>query len=216
MTASKEEVLDFLKRTAEAIAITFGPTCETLVHDMTKSGRPILAIFNSHISGRTIGSTADIYGDEVYQESYATNFRIGGDVINAHVFTHTGRHVKSTTILFKGTDFYYGLGFNFDYTAVHNAMDTLYGLTRVDDDMTKALAAENSSQLDEIFNECMTLLGKPACDMRKRDRLQLIALLMQKKAFRYQKAITYVADQLGVSRYTVYNYIHEVEEHPLL
>ena len=48
--------------------------------------------------------------------------------------------------------------------------------------------------------------------MKKNDRLQLIALLIQRNAFSFQKSITYVAEQLNVSRYTIYKYCHEVEE----
>ena len=47
--------------------------------------------------------------------------------------------------------------------------------------------------------------------MKKNDRVQLIALLMQRNAFSFQKSITYVAEQLQVSRYTIYKYCHEVE-----
>ena len=61
----KDEVLDFLKRLAESIAVMFGDCCETLVHDMSVPGHPILAIYNGKVSGREIGSTQDIYGNPV-------------------------------------------------------------------------------------------------------------------------------------------------------
>lgn len=51
MTTLKEQALDNLKRTARAIATTFGSTCETLIHDMSKPGYPILTIYNAQVSG---------------------------------------------------------------------------------------------------------------------------------------------------------------------
>ena len=41
---NREEMLNFLKREARGIATMFGPSCETLVHDMTRPGHPVMAI----------------------------------------------------------------------------------------------------------------------------------------------------------------------------
>ena len=60
---NREEMLNFLKNEARGISVMFGPNCETIVHDMTRPGHPILAIFNGTVTGREVGSTADIFGD---------------------------------------------------------------------------------------------------------------------------------------------------------
>lgn len=52
MDNSKKQILDFLMRTAEGLSKMFGHSCETLIHDMSKPGHPIIAIFNGHVSGR--------------------------------------------------------------------------------------------------------------------------------------------------------------------
>ena len=57
---NREEMLNFLKNEARGISVMFGPNCETIVHDMTRPGHPILAIFNGTVTGREVGSTADI------------------------------------------------------------------------------------------------------------------------------------------------------------
>ncbi|MDL2296298.1 PAS domain-containing protein, partial [Lachnospiraceae bacterium OttesenSCG-928-E19] len=62
MKVTNEYVFDFLQREAAGIAEIFGSSCETLIHDMTKPGFPILAIYNGHVSGRRVGSKTDIYG----------------------------------------------------------------------------------------------------------------------------------------------------------
>ena len=49
-------------------------------------------------------------------------------------------------------------------------------------------------------------------EMKKEDRLVLIRLLKAHHAFDYQKAVPFISERLGVSRYTVYNYLKEVEE----
>ena len=49
---NREEMLTFLKNEARGIATMFGPNCETIVHDMTRPGHPILVIFNGTVTGR--------------------------------------------------------------------------------------------------------------------------------------------------------------------
>ena len=91
-------------------------------------------------------------------------------------------------------------------------MSTLEGLVSIGTDLNEAINDSSNSQLEDIFNDCLTIVGKPVEAMKKNDRIQLIALLMQRNAFSFQKSITYVADQLKVSRYTIYKYCHEIEE----
>lgn len=217
-TQTKDQVLDFMTRTAESIAQTFGHSCETLIHDMTRPGHPIIVIFNGHVSGRQVGSTQDIFGDDVMSEGRVPedkedvyHFKPETDVVNSLAVTKSGRYIKSTTINFVGKDYHYALGINFDYTALNNAMYTIEGLVSIGSDLNEALKNTGNSTLEEIFKECVSTVGKAPESMKKNDRLQLIALLMQRDAFSFQKSISYVADQLKVSRYTVYKYCHEVE-----
>lgn len=53
MATQKELILENLKKAAEAIALMFGSNCETIVHDMSLPGHPILAIYNAGVSGRS-------------------------------------------------------------------------------------------------------------------------------------------------------------------
>lgn len=206
----QERVLDFLKRTAEGMAQTFGSSCETLIHDMAKPGHPIVAIYNAHVSGRQVGSTADIFGGDLGAESSGCEY-IQEDAVNTLVVSRTGRYIKSTTIHYQGAGYHYALGINFDYTALIPSVNVLRELTQTTSGLDEHLASQRKLQLDEVFDECVRSIGKPIDNMRKQDKLQLIALLMSRKVFELQKAVTYVAERLGISRYTVYKYIHEIE-----
>ena len=219
MSQSKEQILDFMMRTAEGIAQMFGHSCETLIHDMSKPGHPIIAIYNGHVSGRHVGSTEDIFGDDLMagdasrtKEDEVYHFKPKSDIVNSLAITKNGRYIKSTTFNYVGRDYHYALGINFDYTTLSSAMSTLEGLTAIGSDLNDALQESGNSQLEEVFKDCLAIVGKTPEAMKKSDRLQLIALLMQRNAFSFQKSITYVADQLKVSRYTVYKYCHEIEE----
>lgn len=210
--SEREKVLDFLKRTAEAIAQMFGRSCETLIHDMSIPGHPILAIYNSHVSNRQPGSTEDIFGGDIAASGDTTHFKLERDVVNSLVITKNGHSIKSTTINYIGEGYHFALGINFDFSSLGGALSLLEDLTSTGSNLEDTISDYSNAQLEDIFQDCLTLVGRPVEAMKKNDRLQLIALMMQRNAFRFQKSITYVAERMNVSRYTIYKYCHEVEE----
>ena len=48
--------------------------------------------------------------------------------------------------------------------------------------------------------------------MKKNDRIDLIRLLKEEHAFKYQKSVPFVSEKLGLSRYTIYNYLKSCDE----
>lgn len=209
----EERTLDFLKRTAEAIAVTFGSSCETLIHDMSKPGHPLVAIYNSHVSGRAIGSTADVFGND-HGAGNSPEY-IQDDAINTLAITRSGRYIKSTTTHYKGDGYHYALGINYDYTPLLPMASIINDWTSTAISLDEQLTRSGELQLDKVFNECLNNLGKPLGEMKKADKLRLIGLLMNTRIFELQKSVTYVADRLGVSRYTIYKYINEIKENHL-
>ncbi|MBR3794706.1 MAG: transcriptional regulator [Clostridia bacterium] len=206
---NKEDMLAFLKNEAQGIAKMFGPNCETLVHDMTRHGHPILAIYNGTVTGRDVGSTADIFGDiGDYDETvYAKK-----DYINQLVIARDGRTFKSSTFNVIGPDYHFALGINMDITHMIRAQQMISEMTATSGDLQQALMQDARSQLEEMLRECVIAVGKETEAMKKTDRMRIIRMLYKRRAFTYQKSVAIVAERLNVSRYTVYKYMHELEE----
>lgn len=206
---SKEDMLTFLKNQAKGIATMFGPNCETLIHDMTRHGHPILAIYNGTVTGREVGSTADIFGDigdydeTVYEKK---------DYTNQLVISRDGRTLKSSTFNVIGEDYHFAFGINMDITNMVRANQMLAEMTATSGDLQQTLMQDSRSQLEELLRECMSAVGKEPEKMKKTDRMRVIRMLYKRRAFTYQKSVAIVAEQLNVSRYTVYKYMHEMEE----
>ena len=196
---NRDEMLNFLKNEARGISVMFGPNCETIVHDMTRPGHPILAIFNGTVTGREVGSTADIFGDI-------------GDYINQMVLSRDGRTLKSSTFNIVGEDYHFALGINLDITNMVRAGQMLSELTATSGDLQQTLMQDARSQLEELLRECISAVGKEPEAMKKTDRMRIIRMLYKRRAFTYQKSVAIVAERLNVSRYTVYKYMHELEE----
>jgi len=206
---NREDMLAFLKNEARGIAAMFGPNCETLVHDMTRPGHPILAIYNGTVTGREVGSTADIFGDigDYDQTVYAKK-----DYTNQMVLSRDGRTLKSTTFNVVGDDYHFALGINLDITQMVRATQVLTELTATSGDLQQTMMQDARSQLEELLRECISAVGKEPEAMKKTDRMRIIRMLYKRRAFTYQKSVAIVAERLNVSRYTVYKYMHELEE----
>ena len=206
---NREEMLNFLKREARGIATMFGPSCETLVHDMTRPGHPVLAIYNGTVTGREVGSTADIFGDiGDYDESVYEK----KDYVNQLVLSRDGRMLKSTTFNVVGEDYHFALGINVDITHMVRATQMLSELTATSGELQQTLMQASRSQLEELLRECISAVGKEPDVMKKTDRMRIIRMLYKRRAFTYQKSVAIVAERLNVSRYTVYKYMHELEK----
>ena len=54
------------------------------------------------------------------------------------------------------------------------------------------------------------LLKEPG-DLTKAERLHVVSMLMKSRVFSMQKSVSYVAERLRVSRFTVYNYLNELK-----
>ena len=204
---TRDEAFDFLDRTARGIAEMFGSSCETLIHDMGVPSHPILSIYNGHVSGREVGSTMDIMGIglELDERAFTEDF------VNLAATTPDGRQTKSSTFHLIGEDYNLALGINFDYTGLVFANRILNDLMSSHSDLQSALFQEGDSrQLSDLFDRCLTAIGKPADGLNKKDRVRLISMLEQHNAFSYRKSVPFVAQQLGVSRYTIYKYLGEI------
>ena len=204
-----EDMLAFLKNEPKCLAVMFGPNCETLIHDMTRPGHPILVIYNCSVTGREVGSTAYIFGDiGDYDETVYQN----KDYTNQLVLSRDGRTLKSSTFNVVGEDYHFALGINMDVTNMVRASQMLSEMTATSGDLQQTLMQDARSQLEELLRECISAVGKEPEAMKKTDRMRIIRMLYKRRAFTYQKSVAIVAERLNVSRYTVYKYMHELEE----
>lgn len=206
---TRDEAFEFLDRTARGIAEMFGSSCETLVHDMSVPTHPILSIYNGHVSGRTVGSTMDILGAGRALDREA----LVSDQVNLLASTPNGQQVKSSTFHLIGEDYNLALGINFDFSSLVFANRILVDLMSAQADLQSALwQGGDSKRLADIFDECLSAVGKPVSALNKQDRMKVVALLEQKNAFSFKKAVPFVAKHLQVSRYTVYKYLGELAQ----
>ncbi|MDQ3397901.1 MAG: helix-turn-helix transcriptional regulator [Deinococcota bacterium] len=69
------------------------------------------------------------------------------------------------------------------------------------------------SILRHIIRQTISETGVPVQAMDREVKIRIVGFLEERKVFRIKGAVDYLAEQLGVSRYTIYNYLEEVRTH---
>ena len=67
---------------------------------------------------------------------------------------------------------------------------------------------EPKDGLDVMIAKVEAELGGSLADLSREEKQAAVARLNERGAFRYRKAVEDIADALGVSRFTVYNYLN--------
>lgn len=198
----KDELFSILDTAARGIAETFGPNCETLIQDLTTLSHPILSIYNSHVTGRSAGSTTSI--NDGSPADYALELsKLQSPHINM-LAVDGSRRMKSTTIPFFAEDGVLGLGINFDYTAFEQAEQAIKALTAINGFLYEDLRKNQPLQIDSLFREAAQGFDKPIAQLTRQERLMLMRRLKSNHFFEQHKAVPYLAEQLNVSRHTLY------------
>lgn len=202
----KENILDSLTRLAKAISIMFGSDCEVIVHDLKKNG-VVVVIHNGHVTGRKEGDSLNLL--DIYKLDDALE---GKDFYNCFAKTKDGRLIKSTTIHFKGEDYHYAFGINYDFTKLSLAETVINNFITTGMELEKVVNNKSSDKIiEDIFAEGLKIVGKPVALMNKEDRMRLVCYLKENGGFSFKKSIERIAEMMNVSRYTIYNYLKILE-----
>lgn len=196
-------------KTAKAIADLLGEDCETVVHDILAKPVPtIVVIYNGHVSRRDYDSTKSIYGEDVTIADQRWKIIGDDDVFTCRIVTPEGRVIKTVSIDFIGEGYHYVLGINYDVTVVDRMNRYLSRLLQ--DGGYSDLNSAVFQTLNEAVERALYSIGEPPNKLSADQRKYIVRMLNGQNLFTVQKAIPFVAEKLGVSRTTIYNYLKEM------
>jgi predicted transcriptional regulator YheO len=203
-----EELLDFLEKLASLIAETFGNNCEVVISDLGRPESAIMAIFNNHVTGRSVGDPLTSQALERIRNS-ADDYYIN------YEDSKSGKLLKTSTISAKLGDLNIAFCINYDCShleTVRHSLEDFLSMQR-DSDMngdTNNDVPAGVPVVQKAVMEAIKLVRKSVRLMNKKDRLQVISYLEEHGILQMQKSVQTVARYLGISRYTVYNYLNEL------
>jgi len=208
-------MIQFLFRLAKALAAQFGPNCEVVIHDL-QSNDPdssIVAIENGHVSGRKVGDGPSHVVLEALNSS--------GDVEDRLSYltkTEDGKTLKSTTIYIRDAQRTpIGIfSINYDITLMLAMEENMRQFTapaaKELDTPPEAITQNVSDLLDELIEQSVKRVGKPAALMTKEEKVKAIGFLNDTGAFLITKSGGRVCKYFGISKYTLYSYIEEAKD----
>ena len=207
-TPTENGKLDMLKQVAAGIAAQFGSSCEVVVHDLSRDpDRSIVFIANGHVSGRKVGDGAS----NVVMEQLRTQDPEPKDHLCYLTKTPDGKILKSSTVYIRDRKGKVSaiLAINYDISRLILMEEALHDLTSTGEEVPSEpeRITNVSDLLDELIQQSVALVGKPAAVMNKEDKVKAIQFLSQNGAFLITKSGDKVARYFGISKYTLYSYI---------
>lgn len=206
----KEAVFALLKQISVGIAKLYTPHCEVVIHDFSDLECSIIHM-EGNISGRKVGGGAT--------DLLLTHARNGDTVRDFHNYQTSlpnGRNMKSCTMFLRDENgaAYGAFCINLDistFAGIHRSLGEFLALD-AGSEVSETLSDDIQRTIHSILREAVNNLGIELPIMSKDDKIDLIARLDEKGAFQVKRAVPLIAEELGLSRSTIYNYLAEARE----
>lgn len=205
-----QRIFEQAKRTATAIHETFGKNCEVVIHDLADLDRSLI-FMAGNITGREPGAPiTDMVVKELNRDGH-----LARDSHNYRTTTQDGRIVKSSSVYLRDIEgsIIGCLCINFDITRFLEAQSLLTAFTafseQEDADKRETFAASVGDTVDAMVEEAIRAMGRRPPTMTKQEKVQLVQSLDRQGFFMIKGAVEQLARILGVSKFTIYNYLQE-------
>lgn len=200
-------VLALLKGLREML----GDRYEVILHDLSHVESSIVGIEGT-VTGRSVGGPATNYLLHLMNE-YGND---APDSINYRNILPNGRVLRSSTIFIRDDAgaIIGSLCVNQDMTdfiVANKLMQEMVQFKSEDEAAPReSFAQEIGDVMEAMIHDEISRMDKPVAYMNKDDKLHVVARLEDKGIFTVKSSVEYVAERLGVTNFTVYNYLKEV------
>ena len=206
------DLFSVLRHIADGLADVFGSACEVVIHDLSDPTRSVVHVSNGKVTNRKIG-------DGIRDMAMVLRSpRFKNDTLSNYISqTEDGRTIKCMTTVIRDTqgDIVGAFCLNLDLVRLQHARSVLEELTQ--GHLLESLEEETPihdqdvlSILRHIIRQTISETGIPVQSMDRGTKIRIVGFLEGREVFRIKGAVDYLAEQLEVSRYTVYNYLEEV------
>lgn len=206
----EKDLLEHLKRTADAIVAVFGSKTEVVIHDFSDIHHSIVHVAGD-ITGRAVGGPVSHHPYRIAREQGAKV----EDMLGYRYLTKKGRVLKCSTVFIrdKAGRVVGCFSINFDvseYLRLSTVMGEFTAFSNGGETPRKDIVATTFPEtVESVIDNVVLDFGKPPSDMTKDDRIKIVGALERAGAFMYKGAVPRVAQLLGTSRYTIYGYLRE-------
>ena len=208
---STHPILAVLKELAPSLAKTLGDDAEVVLHELSHPQDSVIAIAGN-VTGRKVGAPLTDLVLRLMRQG-----KLDEDLINYPNRTPSGKELRSSTIFIrdeKGEPIGC-LCINFDLSKLMVAKSVIDSLCRTESfgsESHETFPHDVETMLHSSIEEFITQQGIPVSLMKKEDKLRTVEHLDEQGIFLIRGSVATVARALGVSRYTIYNYLDEIRD----
>jgi predicted transcriptional regulator YheO len=210
-----ELIFTNLVKIADSIAFLFGKNCEACIHELSSLQKSLVYIAGN-VTGRPIGTPATDLLIKRLEENATPQ-----DMHNYKTTTSEGRSLKSSTTFVSDRNGkpVAALCINFDTTELYNASQALAPFLHLAEDQStnqETFSHFDGETVEAIFTQAVERVGKHPATMAVEEKTLLISLLEENGIFQLKGAVEEVAHLMGVTKFTVYNYLKKVRNHAFI
>jgi len=210
LTDEDRAVLHSLEPVVDAVAVMFGEHCEVLLHSLEDLSNSVVKIANGHVTGRSVGSPVTDLAIKTLKNAEQTD----SDVVGAYYSTtRDGRKLRSVTALIRNGSKPIGLlCVNMDMSApLLDILRTFVpGSVPADEDSPEHFVMSTDELVHKSVETAITEMNKERQVSPASKNKRVVGELFKQGIFDVKGAVDIVARELGVSRYTIYNYLREI------
>ena len=205
----QRDVLELLKRIANALALQFGTNCEVVIHDLTGDDpeNTIACIENGHVSKRD----AKAGPSRIVLDAMREGRRDLPDHYNYLTKTNDGRILRSSSVYIKDES---GKATGI-FCINHDLTDLMMAQSVINNFVQRGgpgkeperIPTNVNELLDDLLEKSVQLVGKPVAMMNKDDKVRAIAFLNEAGALLITKSGDKIAKYFGISKYSLYAYL---------
>lgn len=209
-------IIDMLRAVVRTMQPIIPGTAEVVLHEIAKLPESIIAIAGN-VTGRAVGDPATDVLLEAVASGTSQDFLEGYSTV-----LPDGRTLTSSTTIFRnsaGTPVA-ALCVNADLGAWDRLRDLVGAMTGSPAPTEPATTGTGSGErfahdVDELashlIEDTITRVGVPVSLMRKEHKIAVVSRLRERGMFMLKDSVEIVATALGVTRFTIYNYLNELE-----
>ena len=214
MTYEREALINVLSAALEALRTTLPLNTEAVLHDLTQPEASVVNIINGHVSGRKIGD-ALLKGpedDKGFLGLFDVPKQTSSKVFNGYTTTTSaGKVLNSASTLYYNSDGTPLVAFciNVDTDVVTRLMRDLEYLVPSPLD-----SAEQENTLtgvpEESLDEFLSRFRMTGSESQKEYRMRVVSEVHAMGFFKIKGSVNHLAKMLGVTRFTIYNYLEKL------
>jgi predicted transcriptional regulator YheO len=198
----------------KGFAAILGDDCEILLHDISRLERSVVVCANGYVTGRPLGSPMTGYGLRLLNsEEFSKN-----DGVHIYMARANNGALIKCGVIFLRDDEDKAAGLlcvHIDTTKARSAIALLDGIFSLGGGAREEPVNEFFGfEIEDVFKSGIGELklpsGKSLMDLSKREKKEVLVVLLERGFFMMKGAVEYIAREMGNSKFTIYAYMREI------